>query len=288
MGHYRPVAFGIFAAVVASGSAVFAAPVTMSGTVHIDNDWGSGYCATVRLTNTGTEPTASWTATLDLNGTKASTPWNAGSSISGTIMTLTSVSFNGMIQPGKSIEPASSSPGFCATGTQARPTSVTATGVAATCGTYYYDADKDGFGNPGSALYTCSTPPAGYVAKGGDCCDGDKRVFPGQTAYFSAITNCGGFDFDCSGTADRKSNGPTGCFETGMNCVLNSAKTACDAVATSPLPAECNGYFTSYGTAQCGQTWNISSKGCSIYGTPSGPGCTGWINGSSGGQQVCK
>ena len=126
MGHCRPIAFGIFAAVVASGSAVFAAPVTMSATVHIDNDWGSGYCATVRLTNTGTEPTASWTATLDLNGTKASTPWNAGSSISGTVMTLTSVSFNGMIQPGKSIEPASSSPGFCATGTQPRPTSVTA------------------------------------------------------------------------------------------------------------------------------------------------------------------
>jgi len=288
MRHHR-LAFGVFATVLGIGSAAFATPVPMSATIHIDNDWGSGYCATVHLTNTGTVTTASWTATLDLNGTKVGgNPWNANASYSGTVMTLTSVSFNGMIQPGKSIEPASSSPGFCATGTQPRPTTVTATGVAANCATYYYDADKDGFGNPGSALTTCTTPPAGYVAKGGDCCDSDSNVYPGQTGYFQSATKCGGFDYDCSGAGDLKSNGPTGCFETPMQCVLNSSKTGCDAIPTSPLPAACGGKFVSFKTAPCGQTWYIDAKGCAFYGAPAGPGCTSWGNGGPGGTQACK
>jgi hypothetical protein len=260
--------------------------VSLSGTITIDSDWGGGYCATLHLTNTDSVASNTWTATVDLKGATLSNAWNATSSVSGAIMTLTSVDFNGTIQPGNGIEPPSSSPGFCASGTQ-RPTLVSVVGSATNCGTYYLDNDHYGYGNPASSLYTCS-PPANYVAVGGDCCDSDNLAHPGQTSYFQTPSRCSSYDYDCSGSNDRKSNGATGCFETPFRCMLNASRTGCNAVPTAPLPAACNGGFTSYDTAQCGQTWFVSTKGCAFYVTPAGPGCTSWSNGGPGGQQFCK
>ena len=63
-------------------------------------------------------------------------------------------------------------------------------------GTWFQDADFDGFGTPFVSQASCTRPP-GYVADGTDCDDGRSDVHPG------AAELCDGVDDDCSGaTAD--------------------------------------------------------------------------------------
>ena len=60
--------------------------------------------------------------------------------------------------------------------------------------TYYYDGDGDGVGINTNTQIGC-TPPAGYVAIGGDCDDTNPALYPG------AYDICGdGIDQDCTGT----------------------------------------------------------------------------------------
>lgn len=65
-------------------------------------------------------------------------------------------------------------------------------------GTYYYDADGDGYGAPYSLINTC-TPPLGYVSEGGDCDDNNAAVHPGAPEL------CNGIDDDCDGIIDNNS-----------------------------------------------------------------------------------
>ncbi len=82
--------------------------------------------------------------------------------------------------------------------------------------TFYRDADGDGYGSvdQGDQLKWCSdtpdAPPAGYVERGGDCCDvadmsGSKvlpaMIHPAVRGYFASPADiCGvGWDYDCSG-----------------------------------------------------------------------------------------
>ncbi|ADO72424.1 MopE-related protein [Stigmatella aurantiaca] len=61
---------------------------------------------------------------------------------------------------------------------------------------YYRDADGDGYGNPGSAVYACSAP-TGYVANSGDCDDGSSLSRP------NTAETCDGRDNDCDGVVDE-------------------------------------------------------------------------------------
>jgi hypothetical protein len=63
-------------------------------------------------------------------------------------------------------------------------------------GTYYLDADLDGYGDPGTAFTACSMPE-GAVLLGGDCDDHDDDINP------SAVELCDGEDNDCDGTIDE-------------------------------------------------------------------------------------
>lgn len=65
-----------------------------------------------------------------------------------------------------------------------------------TTGTFYQDADRDGYGNPASALLECPTPE-GYVANDDDCDDSDPTVYPGSTE------TANGNDDDCDGQVDE-------------------------------------------------------------------------------------
>jgi hypothetical protein len=71
------------------------------------------------------------------------------------------------------------------------------------CQTFYVDHDGDGYGESNKTISFCeddgATPPAGYVAQGGDCCDSDANAFPGQTKFFSAADACGSWDLNCDG-----------------------------------------------------------------------------------------
>jgi len=63
-------------------------------------------------------------------------------------------------------------------------------------GTWYADADGDGYGDAGSAVMACSQP-SGYVADASDCDDGDGLVNP------AAVELCDGADNDCDGSTDE-------------------------------------------------------------------------------------
>ncbi|MES2639047.1 MAG: MopE-related protein [Myxococcota bacterium] len=68
----------------------------------------------------------------------------------------------------------------------------TATGA----GTYYLDADSDGFGLSTTSVVSCGAP-AGYVANSTDCDDRDGNVNPGEAEV------CDGDDNNCDGTTDE-------------------------------------------------------------------------------------
>ncbi len=66
---------------------------------------------------------------------------------------------------------------------------------ASTGGTWYADADTDGYGDAGAATQACD-PPAGLLADGTDCDDTDATVNPAATEV------CNGVDDDCDGATD--------------------------------------------------------------------------------------
>jgi hypothetical protein len=67
---------------------------------------------------------------------------------------------------------------------------------AVDAGTWYRDADGDGFGDAGDTRASCDQP-SGYVEDDTDCDDGDGDTFPGADEY------CDGEDDDCDGQTDE-------------------------------------------------------------------------------------
>ncbi len=65
-------------------------------------------------------------------------------------------------------------------------------------GTWYPDADDDGFGNPSGATVTCAQP-ADTVGNSGDC---DDSLTTGAANFPGNPEVCDGQDNDCSGAAD--------------------------------------------------------------------------------------
>ena len=74
---------------------------------------------------------------------------------------------------------------------------------------FYPDVDNDGYGAL-TPTYGCSTsadlPPLGFVDNNQDCFDGNEDVFPDQTEWFSSPRGDGSYDYDCSGTDERRWN----------------------------------------------------------------------------------
>jgi cellulose 1,4-beta-cellobiosidase len=74
-----------------------------SASLHVDSSWGSGFTATVTVTNTGTSPTAGWRVTWTWPGSQSFVNyWNASISQSGSAVTATNLSYNGSIAAGGS------------------------------------------------------------------------------------------------------------------------------------------------------------------------------------------
>jgi hypothetical protein len=74
---------------------------------------------------------------------------------------------------------------------------------AADAGTWYADADSDGYGDAASTMAACDQP-SGYVADSTDCDDGEAAANPG------AVETCDGIDNDCDGLTDDADSAPTG------------------------------------------------------------------------------
>jgi len=62
--------------------------------------------------------------------------------------------------------------------------------------TYYADADKDGYGDPGKSSEECEQP-SGYVTDNTDCDDTTNKAFPGNEEICDKIDN------NCDGTVDE-------------------------------------------------------------------------------------
>jgi len=80
-----------------------------NATLAITSDWGSGYCATVTMTNGLTTATARWQIILDLKTTVVNNSWNIVFSKTTGVAAVTPVNYNTYIAVG-----ASTSFGFCA------------------------------------------------------------------------------------------------------------------------------------------------------------------------------
>ncbi|MFH1466906.1 MAG: putative metal-binding motif-containing protein, partial [Pseudomonadota bacterium] len=67
-------------------------------------------------------------------------------------------------------------------------------------GTWYRDADGDGYGDPAMESVGCA-PDSGWVADGSDCDDANSRIHP------AADERCNGYDDDCDGLIDDEDPG---------------------------------------------------------------------------------
>lgn len=90
--------------------------LTGSATMTITNDWGSGYCVDVKLTNGLPNATSIWQVLMDLKTSTITSSWGVNRSASTGYATMKPVDYNTQIAPGATV-----SYGFCANGTT-RPT----------------------------------------------------------------------------------------------------------------------------------------------------------------------
>lgn len=77
--------------------------LTGSATLTVTDDWGSGYCANVHLTNGLPNATALWTVAMDLKNSTISGIWGANKSSSTGYATMTPVSNTSQIQPNATV-----------------------------------------------------------------------------------------------------------------------------------------------------------------------------------------
>lgn len=88
-------------------------PVTesdLSARIKLTDDWGSGYCAKVFITNNGSERTNTWELVLDTHDSVINSNWSANFFRSGSTYRVTPKSWDRRIRPGKTM----SEVGFCA------------------------------------------------------------------------------------------------------------------------------------------------------------------------------
>jgi endo-1,4-beta-xylanase len=132
----------------------------VSGNLTMQSDWSSGYCANVTITDTGANGIQGWRVVINLNQSSITSLWSASSSQSGSTLTASSVSYNGMLAPN-----ASTSFGFCAnaTGSNYHPTlvSASATGSGATGSSSGTSSSSGSTGSSSSGGSTSSSSGSG-------------------------------------------------------------------------------------------------------------------------------
>ena len=73
---------------------------TCAASLHVDNQWGNGFTATVTVSNPGTVATKTWKVTWTWSGNQAITnSWNAAVTSSGTSVTALNMPYNNVIAP---------------------------------------------------------------------------------------------------------------------------------------------------------------------------------------------
>ncbi len=148
---------------------------------------------------------------------------------------------------------------------------------AVDAGTWYADADADGYGDRASGFEACEVP-AGYVADPTDCDDTDSSWNPGVTEADCTDPN----DYNCDGVviwADGDGDGLAACLDCddGDAAINLDAAERCDSIDNN-----CDG-TTDEDAAVDAPTWYLDGDS-DTYGDPTTgrPACTqppGWVSG---------
>ncbi|MFC6017941.1 PQQ-dependent sugar dehydrogenase [Plantactinospora solaniradicis] len=107
-----------------------APPAACRVSYRVDQQWGTGFNATVTVTNTGTQPVSGWTVGWTFPAAqRAGTFWNASGTQQGAVVTARNATWNGNIPPGATVQFS-----FLAsnTGPNPAPTAFTLNGNACT------------------------------------------------------------------------------------------------------------------------------------------------------------
>ncbi|MBZ4330331.1 putative metal-binding motif-containing protein [Corallococcus sp. AS-1-12] len=132
---------------------------------------------------------------------------------------------------------------------------------------WYTDADNDGYGS--TRVENC-VQPAGTVAVGGDCNDGNGQIRPDRTEFL-----CDGMDDNCNGMNDED-------FGVGADCkdeLKCAGKTAC---ASTPSQTACARLATANPVA-----WFVDGDGDGSKGQDAGLGCESPVDGGVAQSEDC-
>lgn len=169
-----------------------------------------------------------------------------------------------------------------------QPCALAADCASGVCNTFYRDEDGDGHGATTGAIRLCTvtTPPAGYVTVGDDCCDNGGNlitaalIHPGadfQSASAGGI--CGiNWDYNCSGLEEPMPNqlGPSNCGQLSVTCDVDPAGGPCIATCTSTNASTnpaCAGACGVYDQPPCGQSISVAIVFCAGYNAGGTPVC---------------
>jgi len=118
-------ALGLAVAGSAVGIPAVAATSSCSAAYSVQSDWGSGFTASLAITNNGTAAITGWTVTYAYAGNQTlANGWNGTWSQAGTTVTVTNASYNGSLAAAASTTAGAN---FNYSGTNAAPASVTCT-----------------------------------------------------------------------------------------------------------------------------------------------------------------
>src|ERR1700685_2489114 len=114
-------AFGLAVAGGAGGAPAGAATSSCAAAYSVSNDWGSGFTASLTITNNGTAAITGWTVTYSYAGNQTlSSGWNGAWTQSGKAVTVTNESYNGSLAAGAATTAGAN---FYYSGAHAAPTS---------------------------------------------------------------------------------------------------------------------------------------------------------------------
>jgi endo-1,4-beta-xylanase len=156
----------------------------VSAVLSYTSDWGTGYCASVRVSNTGAAATTSWSVAINLNQSTVTSSWSAQFATSNGQLNVTPLAWNATIAAGGFTEF-----GFCANspGSSNRPSIVTVTQTGASGGSTSSGGAPSAGGSPSGG----TTPASGgtSLASGGTTpASGGTRLASGGTSNASGGT----------------------------------------------------------------------------------------------------
>jgi endoglucanase len=123
-------AFGLAVAGGAGGVPAVAATSSCAAAYSVQTDWGTGFTASLSVTDNGTAAITGWTVIWTYAGNQTlSSGWSGNWTQSGETVTVTNASWNGALSAGQSTTAGAN---FNYTGTNAAPTSVTCTPAGST------------------------------------------------------------------------------------------------------------------------------------------------------------